>query len=260
VRHEVLPLLRTLNPRIEQALVRLSAAASNETDERDIVSAALGSVAAKNGAVRISRRALAALPERARASLVRSAIEGLLGDTRSIAERHVIAIVRSAATTGAQLDLPRGLRVEVQHEDVVLRAGHESVRVAPKQTRLAIPGSTRFGAFAVTTEVLAKPPARLKPASSIASVLMDAEVLGVRVWLRSRRPGDRYQALGRKRPKKLQDVLVDAHVPRTERDGLPLVCCRRGIAWVAGQPPAEWAKIGPGTKQALRIRAVLAEA
>jgi tRNA(Ile)-lysidine synthase len=72
--------------------------------------------------------------------------------------------------------------------------------------------------------------------------------------VRRRRPGDRFQPLGLGRPKKLQDFFVDAHVPREERDRVPLVEGDRGIAWVAGQRPAEWAKVTPKTERVLRIR------
>jgi tRNA(Ile)-lysidine synthase len=53
--------------------------------------------------------------------------------------------------------------------------------------------------------------------------------------VRGRRPGDRVQSGGHAR--KLQDVLVDAKVPREARDGLPVACDRAGVAfWVAGVP------------------------
>jgi tRNA(Ile)-lysidine synthase len=215
---------------------------------------------AKGGGLRIARRALRALPEAARAVVVRSAIDQLLGDTRSITERNVLAIVRVAESTGAQLDLPRGLRVEVEPTNVVLTIGRMKEAVTPRRRQLVVPGTTRFGAWSVRTELLERPPARIRQSNDAATALLDAEALGTDVWIRPRKAGDRYQPLGRKRAKKLQDVLVDRHVPRSERDGLPLICSRRGIAWVAGQPPAEWAKITPETSKTMRIRATRAEA
>jgi tRNA(Ile)-lysidine synthase len=73
--------------------------------------------------------------------------------------------------------------------------------------------------------------------------------------IRKRRPGDRFQPLGVRGTKKLQDFLVDAHVARSERDGVPLVCGGRGIAWAVGLRPAEWAKLTPKTRRVLRLRA-----
>jgi tRNA(Ile)-lysidine synthase len=84
---------------------------------------------------------------------------------------------------------------------------------------------------------------------------VDADAAGAPMWLRGRRPGDRFQPLGLQGSKKLQDVLVDGHVPRSERDLLPLVCGRRGILWAPGSPPAEWAKVHAGTRRTLRLLA-----
>lgn len=48
--------------------------------------------------------------------------------------------------------------------------------------------------------------------------------------VRSRRPGDRLAG----RSKKVQDLLVDAKVPRAERDGWPLVVCGEEVVAVPG--------------------------
>ena len=74
--------------------------------------------------------------------------------------------------------------------------------------------------------------------------------------VRRRRDGDRFQPLGMDGDKKLQDFLVDEHVPRSERDVTPLVCARRShrVGRRAGDS-AEWAKVRPDARRAIRIRA-----
>jgi tRNA(Ile)-lysidine synthase len=47
--------------------------------------------------------------------------------------------------------------------------------------------------------------------------------------------------LGLEGTKKLQDLLVDAHVPRSERDAIPIFENERGIVWVGGIRIANWA-------------------
>jgi tRNA(Ile)-lysidine synthase len=46
--------------------------------------------------------------------------------------------------------------------------------------------------------------------------------------------------------KKLQDLFVDAHVPRRERDAIPVFENERGIVWVGGLRSAGWAKASAG--------------
>jgi tRNA(Ile)-lysidine synthase len=48
--------------------------------------------------------------------------------------------------------------------------------------------------------------------------------------VRPRRPGSRVSV----RRKKLQDVFVDAKVPRAERDGWPVVVCEEEVVAVPG--------------------------
>jgi tRNA(Ile)-lysidine synthase len=45
--------------------------------------------------------------------------------------------------------------------------------------------------------------------------------------------------------KKLQDFFTDAHVPREERDAVPLFVSPRGIVWVGGLRIADWARPRP---------------
>lgn len=257
VRHELLPLLRQYNPSIEQALVRLSTAASADIETIEHMALApLVEAQLMDGALRISRKQLAELPEGFRMHVVRAAIERLLGDTRSFSERNLIAIVRAAVgTTGTALDLPRGLRVEIQRNVVVLSISPRPGSSPKRRVRMPVPGSARFGDWSVRAELLDRPPPRLAPSNGVPTAFLDADALGAEVWLRGRQPGDRYQPLGLGRSKKLQDILVDAHVPRSERNAVPLLCGEGGIAWVAGQPPADWAKITPKTRHTVRIRA-----
>lgn len=62
--------------------------------------------------------------------------------------------------------------------------------------------------------------------------------------VRSRRPGDRLAGRG----KKIQDVFVDAKVPRAQRDDWPLVVCGSGVVAVPGIVEA------PGWEGAVLVR------
>jgi tRNA(Ile)-lysidine synthase len=55
--------------------------------------------------------------------------------------------------------------------------------------------------------------------------------------------------------KKLQDVFVDAKVPRRQRDSVPVVCDDAGIVWVAGYRITERVRVTASTRRVLRLRA-----
>ncbi|MEX1255097.1 MAG: tRNA lysidine(34) synthetase TilS [Dehalococcoidia bacterium] len=255
VRSELLPLLRDYNPRIEDALVRLAGAASSDIEALEALAAeALAGEAARDGTVRLDRKRLAALPEALGRHAVRLAVARLLGDRRNLSDRHVQAVLRAAeGPAGTRLDLPRGLCVEVRRASVVISPRAAPEALPANELALPVPGIVSFGLWRIEAELLHRAPSRL-PDDPLTAYL-DADACGASLSIRTRRPGDRFQSLGLGSPKKLQDFFVDAHVPRSERDGVPLVCGERGIAWVVGLRPAEWARLTPKTRRVLRVRA-----
>jgi tRNA(Ile)-lysidine synthase len=256
IRNGLLPMLRDYNPRIEDALVRLAGAASSDIETLESLAAeALAGEPARDGAVRLDRKRLAALPEALRRHAVRLAVARLLGDARNLSDRHVKAVLRAAeGPTGARLDLARGLSVEVRRATVIISTEQEAPQPLPaNEAALPVPGSVSFGPWRVEAKLLRRAPGRL-PDDALTAYL-DADACGASLSIRKRHPGDRFQPLGLQGAKKLQDFLVDAHVARSERDAVPLVCTERGVAWVVGLRPAEWAKLTPNTRRVLRLRA-----
>lgn len=72
--------------------------------------------------------------------------------------------------------------------------------------------------------------------------------------LRTRRAGDRFRPLGMAQEKKLQDVFVDAKIPRTTRGTLPLVCGADGtLLWVPGYVVSDLVKLTPQTRRVLAL-------
>jgi tRNA(Ile)-lysidine synthase len=76
-----------------------------------------------------------------------------------------------------------------------------------------------------------------------------APPLTARPW----RPGDRFWPQGAPGPKKLQDFLVDAKIPRWLRPHLPLVAAAGEIVWVAGLRVADPVKLRPAPQDVLAV-------
>jgi tRNA(Ile)-lysidine synthetase-like protein len=112
---------------------------------------------------------------------------------------------------------------------------------------------TAFGPWKVNSK-LAKMP---KSAPFAANVLWLEEAWAKKgLTLRGRRPGDRFTPSGMGVPKKLQDYMVDAKIPRAERDSLPLLCASGDILWVAGHRASALSTHPATGKRALRIAAI----
>jgi tRNA(Ile)-lysidine synthase len=145
--------------------------------------------------------------------------------------------------------LPGASRVLREGDRLVRRAGRGPVA---RSFALAIaPGesvSDAAGEWRVTLSAPAPPGA--ERAEDTDQAVFDAERLGV-LQLRSRRPGDRIHLPG-VGTRKLQDVLVDARVPREARDTLPLLESGGDIIWVPGVARASGASVGPQTRLVVR--------
>lgn len=76
----------------------------------------------------------------------------------------------------------------------------------------------------------------------------DVDAVPEALLVRSRRQGDVIRPFGADFTRKLQDVFVDAKVPRDRRDMIPIVCADSAIVWAAGVRRAEFARVGKGRK------------
>jgi tRNA(Ile)-lysidine synthase len=238
VRNELMPLLRELNPRVEDALVRMADSASDDYAFIQASALAMMRKPSSDGAQRLVRRDLIDAPASLRRHALRIALERVAGDLQDFGERHFAALERlvTEGKTGDRLDLPRDLTAELHRRNlhILIEPGDSPNRLPDAPTRLTVPGFGRLGRLAVS--VTHSPP----PAGVWAEV--DADSINGHVMVRRRIDGDRFQPLGMHAAKKLQDFLVDAHVPRGERDCIPMFECERGIVWVGGVRIAEWAR------------------
>jgi len=290
VRLNLLPLLASeYNPRIRQALQRLSDTAAMELDYLDGQVTQLWEqlVTASGGAVELHQPSLSTLHPALVNLLLRRAYAHLTGDARRLSQRNLDAMVDVALSrhTGRSLDLPGGLK---------LHRVYDRLRLAPEAS-IPSPFPEFEGVYpvavhrpgAASTTSMAGPwqvalvalvaskfnhalPHELEGASlpsrggatestyqkqSWTAYLDRSSLAGplhVRTWL----PGDRFQPLGLAGEKKLQDFFTDARVPRTWRGSVPLLVAPQGIAWVVGYRIAHWARVletGEGASEALVV-------
>ena len=134
--------------------------------------------------------------------------------------------------------VPNAGFVEVEN----LRRGDAS---APSETPTA-PSTLR-----VAVKTCGCDPATFKARDQVGH--LDADLVRLPLAVGNRKPGDRMRALGLPQPKRIQDILVDAHVPRHLRDMLPLVSDGEEIVWIPGVTIAESKRVTPGTRRQLHL-------
>ena len=255
LRLQVLPALRQLNPRVDEALVRLADLAAQAVDylegeaERRWPSLAR----CREGEVALDRAGLAALHPALASRLLRRAYSVLVGPGREPEAGQVEAALALVARGRGRVHLAGGVVLTVGTQEVCLGRGAPPRPSLLPETPLRVPGTTQVDGWTFHARLV--PPPSSPRTDDPYEAYLDADAVGPTLTVTSRRRGDRLRPLGLGGEKKLQDLLVDAKVPVEERDRVPVVRCRWGIAWVVGLRLDERAAIGPGTRRALHLRA-----
>jgi tRNA(Ile)-lysidine synthase len=235
LRHELLPVLRRFNPRIEEAIARLSDVAASESGYlEELANSCFPEIASVSPAgVTMTRRdLLAARPAMSR-RLIRIALEQASGHAADVEALHVETLLDALEKPPGSYSLPGGLTATTdQYSLVVHRGPGPPAAQGIPETKLSIPGQATAGGWTISAEVCSVPPHVTNVGPD--EVYLDLASTGRELTVRARRPGDRLRPLGLGGEKKLQDILVDSKVPAAERDGVPLICGPDGIIWVAG--------------------------
>ncbi|MDA1257373.1 MAG: tRNA lysidine(34) synthetase TilS [Chloroflexi bacterium] len=262
LRLNVMPELEAINPRVAESISRLADTASEELAAlQEVIEGlwerVLDHVDTETHAVVLHREPLLATPPALRRALLRRAYSEATGSLIDLLRSHVTEMDRLAGEgAGRVLDLPNGMRFESRVNSVILApTGQDDVPypAAFDPVELPVPGRYKFlGGKRIEADIVDRPD-DLDTGSDM-SEYADADAVGAAVTLRNRLDGDRFQPLGMDEAARVQDLFVNAGVPRSWRDRTPLIESDRGIAWVAGLRIAEWARVTAETKRVLCIR------
>jgi tRNA(Ile)-lysidine synthase len=247
LRHDILPLLRRENPRLDRALRSLAAvaAAAVGRDHDELArSVTAQAAAAATAATHIPVALLA----------------------------EIAAVARQGHGTRSY-DLPGGrkvtvaygrVRIEPQRQPGRRRSGSEG---SPAAIPMPIPGPGSYPVgprltIALREETVADPTSgRDDPQDpgqdSKQWVWFDGDRLSWPLSVRYRRSGDRMRPRGGAGSKKLSDLLIDAKVPRLDRASLPVVTDADGeLLYVPGLRPARSAQPSGLTRRWIGLAAL----
>ncbi|NLY88540.1 MAG: tRNA lysidine(34) synthetase TilS [Firmicutes bacterium] len=172
--------------------------------------------------------------------------------------KHSEAFLRLlTAENGKKIILPGGMECRKENDRLVLGPRGERERVVPFRQRLTVPGETVLPGGRGMVKAAWVTPAAL-PADwgevPPGEVFLDGQEIVLPLYMRTRKPGDRFYPLGLGGSKKLKDYFSDRKIPRGERDRvLLLVDGRDRILWVAGGQPDARACITKETRRVLHL-------
>jgi tRNA(Ile)-lysidine synthase len=253
LRRDVLPLLRKLNPNIDEAIARLGASAARDADYLDdLATHHLARIATLAPGLASSARAdlLLAGPALA-ARVLRLMFAHVSGTAADLEASHIDALFESLSQPPATVSLPGSITAIIDSPSLVVRRGEAKPVKRIRETRLAVPGRTSVDGYVFEADVVAVPVDLHR--GDPYEAFLDADTAGADLTVRCRRPGDRLRPLRLGGEKKLQDILVDAKVPAAERDSVPLVCSGDQIVWVVGHCIDERYALTVQSRRALHI-------
>ncbi|MEO6222015.1 MAG: tRNA lysidine(34) synthetase TilS [Vicinamibacterales bacterium] len=232
VRHELLPIIERMAPGGIVAMARAATLAGDDEQVLQVLaidSAVSVVISSGTGAADLDRERLGVLPPAIARRVLRQVLERMAPQSAWRAD-HFEAVLKLARRPagGGSLDLP-GVRVERVSNVLRARAG-TLASVPPFAYTLTSGASVTVGEAGWEISAAVASDASERDAGAYVMVV-PSTVFPLTV--RNRRPGDRVAMSSGTR--KVQDLMVDAKIPRSERDRVPLVVAADGqILWVIG--------------------------
>ena len=285
IRHQLLPLLKSYNPQVTEALLRTASIAGDDLAFMDKEGSQLWAEIAQRqeNTIILDKKRLLELPSALKRHLLRMSIERLLGNVKDIEMRHIEEIMDALTKpAGKKLSLPGGLIFSVEYNSYLI--GQDPSALSPFPTLggelpLKLPGKTLLPGWNIEATIIepsilkGKSEGALAPSETTTplplikgkgikgigltdndfTAYFDRDKTGDKLVVRSRQRGDRFQPLGMSQPKKLNEFMIDAKIPQAWRGRTPVVCSPQHILWVVGWRIDERAKITEDTKRVLRL-------
>jgi len=258
IRHQLLPLLRGYNPRVDDALLRTAGIAGDDLAFLDSEVASLwGEVALKQeDTVVLDKKRFCQLPVALQRHLLRVAIERLLGNIKDIGACHIEQVIASLTRpAGKRIILPGGLVFSIEYDRYLLGqdpAALSSFPALDAEYSLKLPGKTLLPGWRVEAATINREQMVENDSGFVA--YLDLDKTGDKLTVRPRQPADRFQPLGMSQLKKLGEFMIDAKIPYSWRQRIPIVCSPRQILWVVGWRIDERVKVSGATRRILSLK------
>jgi tRNA(Ile)-lysidine synthase len=283
VRHELLPLLESMNPGIRATLLRnaevvhVDVAWIEAQVERYWPAVVL---AEQEERITLDSAALLTLPLSLQRHLLRRVTARLCAGQSPLELRHYLLIEELlrreiAGTEEVTLQLPAQLQVTRNFTNLVFErlSSKEAEHIfsaldeaipLPVPGRVAVPGTPWIASAEIVTEPVAQLARQALQCQDWLSVwqflpktrytvYIDADRAGPVLTVRTRRPGDRMRPLGMAREKKVQDMLVNEHIPGADRPYIPLFFSASHCVWLAGVQIDDRVRLTATTQRILRL-------
>ncbi len=257
IRHELVPLLETYNPRIRQILLQTAERFRLEEEYwQRLILEKISSLGRNQeaGGVSLDIPRLAELPVPFRLRIFRRAVETILGHQRGFSFPHFQAVesLWQNPAPHKKIRLPHGITISKSYGELSFSLGEKEPAVFEytvcQPGILEIPEIRREMRFSIRDKA-----GEEAFGDSPGKVLLEGDHLQFPLTVRSFRAGDRFQPLGMEGEKKVKDFFIDQKIPLTQRREIPLLFFQNQLLWIAGLRLDHRFRLKPESRRVLQV-------
>ena len=283
IRHELIPVLESdYNPNIKVGLSRTADVLGAESEYLDTVTQEAFEACrirdltevetpVKSGSVVLDSAKFQQYHIAVQRRILRQSFSEVLGYTGDLYFAHCEAMLNlvEGDSPNAVLALPNGLQFRRAYQWLIFEVSTDPIETESFAYPLAVPGKALITALNAkitaelgnirSREALELPDGKFEAVfdyEKLKGAFANPSLGTFPLTVRNRRQGDRFQPYGMQGTKKIKDFMIDAKVPRYERDRVPLLVCGDEVLWLVGYTTSEPFKVQTGTQQYLYLRYV----
>ncbi|MBD0384563.1 tRNA lysidine(34) synthetase TilS [Paenibacillus sedimenti] len=265
VRLDVMPMLKQYNEQLPESLNRLTELMRAEDDylEKEVVQIYRQIVAQQLGVSRLKRSDFTGLHVALQRRLIKLILNCLCLDMDRLDFAKVESIrelILQHQVSNQVLELNEQLYIVREYEAIQFQSFAPSPRPYRHQVelnvnRLELPEAGARLEYSVIRLTSDHPSTH---SSTAMDAYFDLNQLQLPLFVRSREAGDRLEPHGLNGSKKVKDMFIDAKIPLSRRDVIPMLVDATGhILWIAGFRRSRHALVGPATERVLHMKLVL---
>lgn len=261
IRLDLLPHLERYNPKIIAALCRL---ADNVRNDRLVVAEAVESalgrcLSRRGGELSIDLQLFKSYNKGLQKNILRELCRRQ-GGPEAVPDHFSLVRAWQIAMTGrvgARVRLAGDIWARREYNRLVLGPlpkTHAALSAVPQAQELRIPGRRRWNSWLIVAEIITNNGRSIDFTDPYQAYFDWEKLQGEDLFLRPIPEGARMRLYGSGHTRKVQDILIDAKIPREQRRCWPAVFRGRELIWLGGLRRSPLAPISRTTKQILKIK------
>lgn len=236
LRHNVVPVLKEVNPSVEGSVMRMCGLLREESDTLRAEAEHFISQNTADGA--LLTEGLADIPASVAKRVVKLYIEGKTTDCR-LENVHIEAVLKTLKK-GGKTDLPTRY---------VAETGYGRLRVL---NRDSAQNNTEYIVNIIYSENKFFQNSK-KVNNLLLNNLLDCDKIEGQLLVRTRQPGDSIRLLNRGCTKTLNKLYNEYRIPKEQREQLPVIADSKGVVWIYGIGVAQRCEVNASSRQIAKI-------